>query len=63
MCIDSAVDVLCAPEHGGLLAPAHGALGGARPVAEGAVLADPLLLAPLLLWTVLSALHLQHRDD
>ena len=47
--VDCRVDVLGTNQSRWLLASTHGALETAGPVAEGAVLADPLLLAPLLL--------------
>ena len=57
--VGGAVDVLGAAEAGGLVAAAHGALAAARPVAVGAVLAHPLLLAPVLLARLLGGLHLR----
>ena len=47
--VDCRVDVLGTNQSRWLLASTHGALETAGPIAEGAVLADPLLLAPLLL--------------
>lgn len=55
--VHCAEDVLC-PAHRPV-APAHGALRAARPVAVGAVLAHPLLLASLLLATILGGFHLR----